>query len=116
MLGLLPMSHRENSAESTVCGLEVLPDLDAPDWFWVMSRTRAGLLHLVDIAYQDEPWRTPYEACSCEAFQINLYTMGKICPHIRAVRKYRRDQARLQKTSSEIEGIPRTPERISIHS
>jgi hypothetical protein len=56
----------------------------------------------VDVAYQDEVYRTPYEACSCEAFTINLYTMNKICPHIRAVRKWIRYEKSIQEKSKGI--------------
>lgn len=75
--------------------MNVRPDPDIPDWYWVESRSRPGHEHLVDVAYQDEPWRTPYEACACEAFTINLHTMGKRCPHIKAVRKWRRENERM---------------------
>lgn len=85
--------------------MEVFPDLAAQDWFWVTSRTRPGLCHLVDIAYQDEPWRTPYEACSCEAYTINLYTMGKVCPHIRAVRKYRKRNVGIHVPDGRLAGV-----------
>jgi predicted nucleic acid-binding Zn finger protein len=64
----------------------------SPDWFLVQSRSRPKTFHLVDIAYQDEPWVTPYAACGCEAFMINLHTMNKPCPHIKAVRKALRDE------------------------
>jgi hypothetical protein len=55
----------------------------------VQSASRKWINHLVDIAYQDEPWHTPYAACSCEAYTINLHTMNQTCNHIRAVRKWR---------------------------
>jgi hypothetical protein len=68
--------------------LLVIPDNYCQDWFWVQSRSRPDVFHLVDVAYQDEPWRRPYAACSCEAYTINIYHMGKTCPHIKAVRRY----------------------------
>ena len=77
--------------KKAVPDLSVTPDKDCADWFWVQSRSRKWLNHLVDIAYQDEPWVTPYEACSCEAYMINLYTMNQTCDHIRAVRQFRKN-------------------------
>jgi len=78
--------------------VNVRPDPDCPDWYWVQSLSRPKLEHLVDVAYQDEPWRTPYEACSCERYTISLYYMGKVCHHIRAVRKWRKaNESSIQK-------------------
>jgi hypothetical protein len=74
----------------------------SPDWFLVQSRSRPETFHLVDMAYQDQPWVTPYEACECEAFMLNLHTMNKPCPHIRAVRKFLRDE----KHSAQKTGTP----------
>jgi len=53
--------------------------------FWVSSRSRPGLDHVVDLAYKDEPYKKPMQVCSCEAFCANRATKGKTCAHIRRV-------------------------------
>lgn len=87
----MPKVSNKTGRAKGIPDLNVIPDKDCPDWFWVQSRSRKWLNHLVDIAYQDEPWVTPYEACSCEGYTINLYTMNKTCDHIRSVRKFRKE-------------------------
>lgn len=93
--------------------MDVTPDPLSEDWFWVQSRSRPGLQHLVDVAYQDEPWRKPYEACSCEGFTINLHTMGKTCPHIKAVRKWRKQMNTCPYSKPKLRAdLPPMPSRI----
>ena len=46
--------------------------------FYVASRSRADITHLVDLAWREEPWRKPHPQCSCES----SFCHGRICPHI----------------------------------
>ncbi len=55
----------------------ITPDKDAPDWFWVQSRS-GHEPHLVDVAYQEEPWCKPKVTCSC--WRHLCY--GETCWHI----------------------------------
>jgi hypothetical protein len=90
IVGSVVTAGSSASPGKTICLTDVIPDPHCDDWYWVLSRTRPGLWHLVDVAYQDEPWITPYAACSCEAYQIGLTTMGRPCWHIKTVRKWRK--------------------------
>lgn len=47
------------------------------DRYFVTSRTR-DLEHVVDLFYQEEPYRKPHAQCSCESSLI----YGRTCPHI----------------------------------
>jgi hypothetical protein len=46
--------------------------------FYVESRSRTDITHLVDLAWREEPWRKPHPQCSCES----SFCHGRICPHI----------------------------------
>ena len=46
--------------------------------FFVASRSRTDITHLVDLAWREEPWRKPIPFCSCEQSMAK----GKLCDHI----------------------------------
>lgn len=54
------------------------------DRFWVQSRSRADVTHVVDLAYRDEPWLKPHAQCGCE----RSFCHGELCKHIEAVVRY----------------------------
>lgn len=52
--------------------------------FHASSRSRPGLLHIVDVAFQENPGDKPKAVCSCE----DSFAKGNICAHIGAVVQY----------------------------
>lgn len=59
--------------------------MEGENRFFVNSKSRPGLQHIVDMMYQEEPHSRPKPACSCEAFLANKHTKGQYCQHIKAV-------------------------------
>ena len=57
--------------------------------FYVESRSRTDITHLVDLMFAEEIWRKPQPRCSCE----HNFAKGLICAHIEAVVEY--EQKRL---------------------
>lgn len=49
--------------------------------FWVSSRSRPEMLHVVDLQWQEEPRQKPHAFCGCE----DSMAKGHICGHIIAV-------------------------------
>lgn len=46
--------------------------------FYVSSRSRPEIWHVVDLAYVEDGHRKPFPACGCESNLIH----HRICPHI----------------------------------
>lgn len=50
--------------------------------FYVQSRSRPEIVHIVDLMWQDEPWHKPHGMCSCEHCMAQN---ALSCAHITAV-------------------------------
>ncbi len=49
--------------------------------FFVQSASRAEVVHVVDICYQEDPWVKSHSMCSCE----DCFCRDHVCKHIFAV-------------------------------
>ncbi len=60
--------------------------------FYVQSRSRADVVHVVDLMWQEEPWHKPRGACWCESCAAKGRTF---CPHLEAVVKHEQERLKI---------------------
>jgi hypothetical protein len=61
--------------------------------FYVQSRSRADVVHVVDLAYVEDGKRKTAAACGCESYQCH----GRMCPHILATVKHEQERLKIWK-------------------
>lgn len=66
----------------------VVPIVGEPMRYYVNSKSRPSMQHIVDLAYVENGKMKHGAACGCEAFSANKFTKGKACEHIKAVVDY----------------------------
>ena len=62
-----------------------------PGRFYVKSDSRKNVLHLVDLAWQEESWQKPKPFCGCE----ESLAKGHICKHILATVNFEKTRLHL---------------------
>lgn len=66
----------------------VVPIVGEPMRYYVNSKSRPSMQHIVDLTYVEDGQAKSKAACGCEAFTCHPQRKGLICPHIQAVAKY----------------------------
>lgn len=55
---------------------------DEPGRYWVNSKSRPSMIHVVDMGYQESKGSKRFPVCQCESYLANKHHKGKPCVHI----------------------------------